>query len=87
MRAGPQRQGLTWQVAQVSSVLKETDVVPRIGWRYPTGRGTGAGQHLDVRRTAGGGHTAERSYSITRAGGQPVAITVERLDDGEVSPT
>ena len=29
---------------------------------------------------------AERSYSIASAPGEPVAITVERLDDGEVSP-
>ena len=40
-----------------------------------------AGQHLDVRLTA-----ERRSYSIATAGGEPVAITVQRLDDGEVSP-
>jgi ferredoxin-NADP reductase len=32
------------------------------------------------------GYTAERSYSIAAADGEPVAITVERLGDGEVSP-
>ena len=45
-----------------------------------------AGQHLDVRLTAEDGYSAERSYSIATAAGEPVAITVERLDDGEVSP-
>jgi ferredoxin-NADP reductase len=32
------------------------------------------------------GYQAERGYSIASAPGEPVAITVERLDDGEVSP-
>ncbi len=45
-----------------------------------------AGQHLDVRLTAEDGYQAERSYSIASAPGRPLAITVERLDDGEVSP-
>ncbi|HXW88357.1 MAG TPA: FAD-binding oxidoreductase, partial [Streptosporangiaceae bacterium] len=44
------------------------------------------GQHLDVRLTAEDGYTAERSYSIASAPGEPVAITVERLAGGEVSP-
>jgi len=44
------------------------------------------GQHLDVRLTAEGGYQAERSYSIASAPGQPLEITVERLDNGEVSP-
>ena len=45
-----------------------------------------AGQHLDVRLTAEDGYRAEREYSIASAPGEPVAITVERLVDGEVSP-
>jgi ferredoxin-NADP reductase len=44
------------------------------------------GQHVDVRLTAEDGYQAERSYSIASAPGEPPAITVERLDDGEVSP-
>jgi ferredoxin-NADP reductase len=46
-----------------------------------------AGQHADVRLTAEDGYRAERSYSIAsppEAG--PLELTVERLDDGEVSP-
>jgi ferredoxin-NADP reductase len=45
-----------------------------------------AGQHLDVRLTAEDGYQAERSYSIASAPGEPLAITVERLEEGEVSP-
>ena len=45
-----------------------------------------AGQHVDVRLTAEDGYQAERSYSIASAPGERLAITVERLEDGEVSP-
>jgi ferredoxin-NADP reductase len=46
-----------------------------------------AGQHVDVRLTADDGYQAERSYSIASAPeDRRLAITVERLDDGEVSP-
>jgi len=45
-----------------------------------------AGQHLDVRLTAEDGYQAQRSYSIASAPGETLALTVERLDDGEVSP-
>jgi len=52
----------------------------------PDWPGHRAGQHLDVRLTAEDGYTAERSYSIASAPGEPLAITVERLENGEVSP-
>jgi ferredoxin-NADP reductase len=48
--------------------------------------GARAGQHVDVRLTAADGYRAERPYSIGTAPGEPVALAVERLDDGEVSP-
>jgi ferredoxin-NADP reductase len=45
------------------------------------------GQHVDVRLTAEDGYPAQRSYSIASApDGTRVELTVERLDDGEVSP-
>ena len=53
---------------------------------FPTGRATCAGQHLDVRLTAEDGYQAERSYSVGSAPGELLAVTVERLEDGEVSP-
>jgi len=52
----------------------------------PEWSGHRAGQHLDVRLTAEDGYQAERSYSIASAPEDPLAITVERLEDGEVSP-
>jgi ferredoxin-NADP reductase len=46
-----------------------------------------AGQHVDVRLTAEDGYQAQRSYSIASAPeDSTLAITVERIDDGEVSP-
>jgi ferredoxin-NADP reductase len=44
------------------------------------------GQHYVVRLTAPDGYTAQRSYSIASAPGDPLLeLCVERLDDGEVS--
>jgi len=46
-----------------------------------------AGQHVDVRLTAEDGYQAERSYSIASAPeDEHLVLTVERLEDGEVSP-
>src|SRR5712691_11776559 len=77
---------LTWQVAMVDAVVEETARVRTIVLDVPDWPGHRAGQHLDVRLTAEDGYRAEREYSIASAPGEPVAITVERLDDGEVSP-
>lgn len=45
------------------------------------------GQHVDVRLTAEDGYQAERSYSIASAPDDPaLSLTVEQIDDGEVSP-
>lgn len=77
---------LTWQTATVTSVTRETASVCTIGLEPPDWPDHRAGQHLDVRLTAEDGYVAERSYSIASAPGEPVAITVERLTGGEVSP-
>jgi ferredoxin-NADP reductase len=77
---------LTWQVATVDSVIDETARVRTLVLDIPEWAGHRAGQHLDVRLTAEDGYRAERAYSIGSAPGEPVEITVERLDDGEVSP-
>jgi ferredoxin-NADP reductase len=46
-----------------------------------------AGQHVDIRLTADDGYTAQRSYSLASpTGASPVEVTVERFEDGEVSP-
>ena len=80
------RGGLTWQAATVTAITRETASVVTIELAPPHWPGHRAGQHLDVRLTAEDGYTAERGYSIASAPGEPVAITVERLEDGEVSP-
>src|SRR5580698_2477679 len=77
---------LTWQTAKVRTVIAETASAATIKLDVPDWAGHRAGQHLDVRLTAEDGYVAERSYSIASAPGEPVAITVERLEDGEVSP-
>ena len=77
---------LTWQVATVEEVVDETPRVRTIVFDVPDWPGHRAGQHIDVRLTAEDGYRAEREYSIASAPGEPVAITVERLEDGEVSP-
>jgi ferredoxin-NADP reductase len=77
---------LTWQVATVAETVAETPRVRTLILDVPGWPGHRAGQHLDIRLTAEDGYRAEREYSIASAPGEPVAITVERLDDGEVSP-
>jgi ferredoxin-NADP reductase len=84
VRGGLER--LTWQVATVDEVVDETPRVRTITMDVPGWNGHRAGQHLDVRLTAADGYQAAREYSIASAPGEPVAITVERLEDGEVSP-
>jgi ferredoxin-NADP reductase len=77
---------LTWQTAAVTSVTRETASVVTLEVNPPAWPGHRAGQHLEVRLTADDGYQAEREYSIASAPGEPLAITVERLDGGEVSP-
>jgi ferredoxin-NADP reductase len=77
---------LTWQTATVGSVTDETPQVRTLSLEVADWPGHRAGQHVDVRLTADDGYQAERAYSIASAPGEPLAITVERLDDGEVSP-
>jgi ferredoxin-NADP reductase len=77
---------LTWQTAAVTSVTRETASVVTIELDPRDWTGHQAGQHLEVRLTADDGYQAEREYSIASAPGEPLAITVERLEGGEVSP-
>jgi ferredoxin-NADP reductase len=78
---------LTWQLAELVEVVVETPHVKTIAFDVPSWPGHQPGQHVDVRLTAEDGYQAERSYSIASAlDGTRVALTVQRLDDGEVSP-
>ena len=76
-----------WQRAQVASIRAETHRVKTIRFTVPQWPGHLAGQHADVRLTAEDGYRAERSYSIASPPEAPdLELTVDRLDDGEVSP-
>jgi len=77
---------LTWQTATVGTVMDETPQVRTLSLLVPDWPGHRAGQHVDIRLTADDGYQAERAYSIASAPGEPLTITVERLDNGEVSP-
>jgi len=71
----------------VAEIHHETPRVATLSIAVPEWPGHLAGQHLDVRLTADDGYQAQRSYSIASPPQDSlVAITVERLDDGEVSP-
>jgi ferredoxin-NADP reductase len=70
----------------VTAVEDETPRVRTLALSVPNWTGHRAGQHVDIRLTAEDGYRAERAYSIASAPGEPPAITVERLEGGEVSP-
>jgi len=81
------RAPIVWRTLNVLEIVAEsthakTIVLDRDGWPAHL-----AGQHVDVRLTAEDGYQAERSYSIASAPeAAHLALTIERIDDGEVSP-
>lgn len=78
---------LTWLTAEVVDLIPETPRVKSIILEVPGWTGHLPGQHVDIRLTAEDGYQAQRSYSIAApAQGELVTITVELVDDGEVSP-
>src|SRR4029077_1896262 len=78
---------LNWQLGTVAELVQETPRVASLVLDLPEWPGHLAGQHVDARLTADDGYQAERSYSIASPPEDArLAITVERLDDGEVSP-
>jgi ferredoxin-NADP reductase len=78
---------LTWQLADVVGLQEETPHVKSLVLDAPDWPGHLAGQHVDIRLTAEDGYQAQRSYSIASPPDEGrLALTVERLDDGEVSP-
>ena len=81
------KQTLAWQIASVKEIKPETGQVKSFTLVLPQWMRHRAGQHYDLRLTAQDGYQAQRSYSIAsepeREG--EVDLTVERIDDGEVS--
>jgi ferredoxin-NADP reductase len=78
---------LSWQLAPVVELVDETARCKTLVLEPPAWPGHRAGQHVDVRLTAEDGYQAQRSYSIASGPeDQHLVLTVERLEDGEVSP-
>jgi ferredoxin-NADP reductase len=78
---------LTWEPGRVSAAMTETPRMRSLTIDVPSWAGHRAGQHVDLRLTAEDGYQAVRSYSISSPPQDGrVTVTVERLDDGEVSP-
>jgi ferredoxin-NADP reductase len=76
-----------WRVATVTRKHPETPSATTLVLDVPDWPGHLAGQHVDVRLTAEDGYQAQRSYSIASSPEDPhLALTVQRVDDGEVSP-
>jgi len=78
---------IAWRLATITAVRPETPTVRSFTLSLPDWAGHRAGQHVDLRLTAEDGYSVERSYSIAsepeRAG--EIELTVERIEDGEVS--
>ncbi len=82
------RRLLEWQLASVKAVQPETSRVKTFTLALPEWVPHQAGQHYDIRLTAEDGYQAERSYSIASEPERrnEIDLTVERIEDGEVSP-
>ncbi|HWJ85231.1 MAG TPA: ferredoxin reductase [Cellulomonas sp.] len=87
---------LPWRVATLVHRHRETATAVTLDLDVPGWRGAMAGQHVDVRLTAEDGYSAQRSYSLASpasmgmaagdATSERIALTVQVVDDGEVSP-
>lgn len=77
-----------WRTGKVVALQDETATARTIALVVQDWPGHVAGQHIDVRLTAPDGYSAVRSYSIASApsSDRRIEITVERLENGEVSP-
>jgi len=78
---------LNWALAEAVEILDESPRVRSVLFRSPGWEGHLPGQHIDIRLTAEDGYKAQRSYSIANPEeGDLLTITVELVDNGEVSP-
>jgi ferredoxin-NADP reductase len=84
---GAARAGRPWLRATVVSIRAETPTAKTFRLALPEPQAHRAGQHYVLRLTAPDGYTASRSYSVASApdGTAELELTVERLEDGEVS--
>jgi ferredoxin-NADP reductase len=77
-----------WQIGTVASIKSETPRVKSFRIELPMWMPHLPGQHYDVRLTAPDGYRAQRSYSVASSplDEGEIELTIDRLDDGEVSP-
>ena len=77
-----------WQIATVRAVKQETPRVKSFRLELPMWMPHLPGQHYDVRLSAPDGYRAQRSYSIASSplDEGEIELTIDRLEDGEVSP-
>lgn len=81
-----------WWTAEILEAVPETPRVKSLSLRVPGWPGHRPGQHVVVRLTAEDGYQAQRSYSLASAPEpdlprrETIQLTIERLEDGEVSP-
>jgi ferredoxin-NADP reductase len=86
-RLSAARAPIVWRTATVRDTVDENAHARTLHLDVPGWPGHVAGQHVDVRLTAEDGYQAQRSYSIASGpDDETLALTVERIDDGEVSP-
>jgi ferredoxin-NADP reductase len=78
---------LEWQIATLESIHPETARTKTFTFSLPDWQPHRPGQHYDLRLTAPDGYQTERSYSAASPPEQigRVELTVERIEDGEVS--
>jgi ferredoxin-NADP reductase len=77
-----------WQIGTVASIKQETPRVKSFRIELPMWMPHLPGQHYDVRLTAPDGYQAQRSYSVASSplDEGEIELTVDLLEDGEVSP-
>lgn len=78
---------LTWLPTTIAAIRPETARARTLELDVPAWPGHRPGQHVDLRLTADDGYQAVRSYSLASPPEWPrLEVTVEQVDDGEVSP-
>src|SRR3981081_4082742 len=79
---------LEWQAGGGTTLRADTRHTKSFTLALPKWIAHRAGMHYDVRLTAPDGYQTERSYSVASAPERVglIELTVERIEDGEVSP-
>jgi ferredoxin-NADP reductase len=77
-----------WQIGTVAAIKRETPRVKSFRIELPMWMPHLPGQHYDVRLTAPDGYRTQRSYSVASSplDKGEIELTIDRLEDGEVSP-